>query len=129
MIKLLKKRFSEIENRCYNLKNISYKNYWWRGIKCEWETLDDFIRDMYPTYKEWLELDRMDNNWNYCKENCRWVTHAENCRNRRSNIVYEWKCLTDVCKERWIWLGMVKSRIKKWWSIEDAINIPKNKNR
>ena len=29
-----------------------------------------------------LDLDRRDNNGNYCPENCRWITHQENCLNK-----------------------------------------------
>ena len=32
---------------------------------------------------EGKELDRIDNNGNYEKSNCRWITHQENLNNRR----------------------------------------------
>jgi hypothetical protein len=41
---------------------------------------------MFTGYEESLQLDRIDNDKGYCKENCRWVTCKENCNNRRTNI-------------------------------------------
>ena len=33
-------------------------------------------------YSSELEIDRINNNGNYCPENCRWINHRENCLNK-----------------------------------------------
>jgi hypothetical protein len=55
-----------------------------RGILiCErWKDIRNFIEDMYPTFKEGLTLDRIDNNGNYEPSNCRWATWSEQNRNK-----------------------------------------------
>lgn len=74
--------------RCYNINRKDYKYYGERGIKVDsrWASFENFINDMYPTFKEGLTLDRVDNNKGYSKENCRWATKTMQSRNRR-NIV------------------------------------------
>ena len=78
-----------IISRCNNPKNHAYGNYWGRGIKCEWNNVEEFVRDMWEWYKKWLSIDRIDVNWNYCKENCRWVDRLTQQNNRRDNIYIE----------------------------------------
>lgn len=74
--------------RCYN-KNIKhYQNYGARGIGVcpEW-------RESFVVFKDWafangytdrLTLDRIDNDGNYCPENCRWATMKEQSANKRA---------------------------------------------
>lgn len=45
-----------------------------------------FYNDMKVGYKPGLQIDRIDVNGGYCKENCRWLTVTENSRNKRNTI-------------------------------------------
>lgn len=79
-------RYDKMIQRCYNPKNERYKYYGGRGIKvCDsWlESFNNFLRDMESTFRDGLELDRIDNNGNYEPSNCQWTTHSKNMINRR----------------------------------------------
>lgn len=119
-----------IKGRCSNKKNPAYKNYGGRGIKCERWTFKEFIEDMRPSYSHWLTIERIDNNWNYSKENCRRATRQEQARNRRTSLVieYRWetKILKDWCTELWLNYERTRQRIKRYnYTIENAFNKPK----
>ena len=73
--------------RCNNPKDRNYHNYGGRGIKvCKrWENFELFLKDMGEPPKG-MTLDRKNNDKGYSPSNCRWVTAAEQCRNRRVNV-------------------------------------------
>ncbi len=78
--------------RCYNPKNGSYPNYGVRGISVcsEWlEGFENFFKDMGFKPSPIHSIDRVDNDGNYCKENCKWSTPKEQYLNRRARS--EWK--------------------------------------
>lgn len=69
--------------RCRNPKSTSYRWYGGRGISFDprWDKFNNFYEDMGER-PEGMTLDRIDNDGDYSKENCRWVSHKENCQNR-----------------------------------------------
>jgi hypothetical protein len=95
--------YSNMKMRCYNTKAAGYKNYGGRGITvCDrWlESTQNFIEDMESGYSEGLQLDRVDNNKGYCKENCRWVTKTQNSYNRGADKGSSSKYKGVTCRAR-----------------------------
>lgn len=102
------KIYHNMKTRCFNQKSERYKDYGERGIKICDEWLGKFVGfnnfcdwAFKNGYNENLTLDRIDNDGNYCPENCRWVDMKTQRRNSRNiiniTIGNETKCLKDWC--------------------------------
>lgn len=76
--------WTNMKTRCDNPNSTQYKYYGGRGIAycIEWRLFTNFYADMFASWQEGLELDRKNSNGNYGPDNCRWVTHQEQCLNR-----------------------------------------------
>ncbi len=80
-----------MQNRCNNTCHKQHKNYGGRGISVLWESFVEFKHDMYSSYlnhcalhgEKRTTIDRVDNDGNYCKENCRWASYKKQGANRR----------------------------------------------
>jgi len=74
-----------MKKRCINKNDTHYADYGGRGIGYSetWEVFENFYEDMGDLYADDLELDRIDVNGNYCKENCRWVNGGVQSHNQR----------------------------------------------
>lgn len=102
----LGKVYQSMLSRCNKPHHKSYHRYWWRGIAVERNSFEEFYNDMWPLYithweKYWYgvktcQLDRIDNNWNYSKKNCRFVSCAENANNKETSrkFLYNWEELS-----------------------------------
>ncbi len=88
--KTLANVWSHCKERCHNPKNRQYPDYGARGIYvCDEWRYDSVAFTSWALdngYKQGLELDRRDNNGPYAPWNCRFITKAENARNKRNSI-------------------------------------------
>lgn len=80
--------WSMMKQRCTNKNHKYYPLYGGRGISfCDrWAVFENFLEDMGQA-PEGMELDRIDNNLGYSKENCKWSTRKEQMRNTRTNSI------------------------------------------
>lgn len=126
------KIWQAIHQRCRNPNIPRYKHYGKRGINvCErWNQFENFFEDMGETYSDDLTIDRIDNDGNYCKENCRWSNYEQQANNTSRTIYLEFenkrKALSVWCRERHMNYAAVLWRIKNGWSATDALTTPFN---
>jgi hypothetical protein len=127
--------WSRMKQRCNNPKDPKYHRYGGRGIKvCErWEnSFKNFLFDMGRRPSKRYSIDRIDNDGNYEKANCKWSSAKAQARNTRTNVWIEINgvrlCLEDWCTTlgvpRWKPYEMARSRDgipAKFPSIEAAI--------
>jgi hypothetical protein len=104
------RKWCNMHDRLNRKKGKDYKNYSKRGIKCLWKTYEHFKEDMFPSYlvhlekfgKEETTLDRIDNNGNYYKQNCKWSTRKEQALNRTTSVRYKYDSLKNKTRKNYV---------------------------
>ena len=124
--------------RCYYSSTNQYKNYGGKGIKVcdEWQHIEGFInfynRAINNGYSDELTLDRIDNEKDYCPENCKWSTLKEQSNHRTNNVFYTYKGKTKTskqwCDEYGISQTTLNDRLKRGWTLEQALTISTSGN-
>lgn len=119
--------------RRQDMKNRLKRNASYKDKRCLRKDFSEFYVDMYDEFVEHYvlygkrntTLDRIDTNWDYCKENCRWATPLQQSQNRNYNVNYtiKWEthCLTEWLRITWLSFYGFKSKIEllKEWKITE----------
>ena len=115
--------------RCYGEFGADYKDYGGRGIKvCDsWLVFKNFWRDMGDAPKG-LTLDRINNDEDYSKENCRWANQTTQTRNARSNVMNfyfgDLLCISEASQKFCIHYNTLRARLAAGEDPESAATRP-----
>lgn len=118
--------------RCTEPNHSSFVNYGGRGIVVsdDWLSFMNFFKDMGQRPNN-CELDRIDNDGPYSKNNCRWVSRSQNNRNKRTNrlltVFGETKCCADWLEDSRCAAQNKKTlekRLRLGWTDEEAVTKP-----
>ena len=116
--------WAAMKRRCDNKNRPEWPNYGGRGISyCErWAKFENFLEDMgRRPHKH--SIDRIDNDGNYSKDNCRWATTADQMNNTRANRYVIFKgdkiLLKDAASISGITLSTVYRRIGRGLSEDE----------
>lgn len=126
--------WANMKKRCDNSNQPEFKNYGGRGITYDsnWSSFKNFKSDMSHGYSKELTLDRIDNNGDYTKDNCRWVTRKVQCNNKRNNRMLTHKGETMNLTQWAKYLNIKKSTLSMrfyafHWSVEKCLTTPVRK--
>lgn len=119
-------------SRCENPNDKKYYRYGARGIKVcpEWHDFNNFSAwsDSVGGRPEGFTLDRINNDGDYCPENCRWASSFQQANNKSSNIVLEFNGKSQTLKEWSVETGLkwslLHNRYLRGWSVEDMLTTP-----
>lgn len=122
--------WASMKSRCYCRRDSAFRRYGAHGIGvCErWHKFEAFLEDM-GVRPPGATLDRIDNEKDYSKDNCRWATRKEQARNRRCmkyiTINGVTKLRIEWAEDRGIDPELVAERVRLGWTEAEALGIPR----
>ena len=113
--------------RCQNPNTVMFNDYGGRGIRVDpvWNDFEQFRKDMEPTWKKGLSLDRIDNHGPYSPVNCRWATLKEQANNTRRSrrLTFQGETLTMAqwAEKLGLNYNTLDKRLKIGWPLDRAL--------
>jgi hypothetical protein len=131
----LYRKWVDMKTRCYNKNYKNHNRYGARGIAIQesWMEYDNFYKDMIAKFERAVAsgtkkptLDRKDNDAGYTKNNCRFITQAEQNLNYSRNRILEKDGRKQTLKEWSDELGIPSDRIyarinRLGWTAQKAL--------
>lgn len=125
-----------MRDRCRPGHSIAY----WHGdrgisVCSEWNDYKTFAKWAKENgYNDTMSIERINNDGNYCPENCKWIPRSLQARNRRTTLYVNYlgcdMSLAEACEIAGMPYKQVFSRIKYMdWPVEKALSIPINETR
>lgn len=115
-----------MKKRCLNRTHPSFKDYGGRGIGiCDrWMVFENFLADMGES-PPGLSLDRINNEFGYSPENCRWATMPEQNNNKRGNTILSFRGESMTISQWATRTGIkdctISERLRHGWSVERTL--------
>lgn len=124
--------WSNMKQRCINPKGTMFEYYGGRGIAVCPDWLNSFSSfqnwALSSGYTDELTLDRLDNDGDYCPENCHWIPMFEQAKNRRNihNLTFNGKTMsvTEWGDVTGFGYHVIKDRLRHGWSVERTLTEP-----
>jgi hypothetical protein len=122
--------WASMKRRCCRPSSQDYKNYGGRGITvCErWLEFENFYEDMGDRPSNQYSIERIDNDGDYCLDNCKWILTSNQAKNRRTNrrLSYngETRIVVDWARHLNMNVHTIYSRLNRGWSIADTLTRP-----
>lgn len=117
--------------RCNNPNNNRFSYYGARGIRVCAEWANDFaafLAHIGPRPSPQHSVDRINVNGNYEPGNVRWASRVEQCRNKRSNVVVEFRgerrCISEWAECTGLPYYTVQRRLSWGWPVDAALTLP-----
>lgn len=130
------KIWTAMRYRCNSPSETSYPNYGGRGIRvCErWErSFEAFLQDMGPRPSPKHSIERINNGGHYEPGNCRWATPMQQGNNKRNNRIItigdRSQTMAQWAREIGVTPQFISGRIRKGWTEQDAVTVPKGVER
>ena len=128
--------WKNMKRRCYDPTNKRAKFYLEKGV-----TVCDEWRNDYSAFRNWalkngykkgLTIDRINNDGNYCPENCRWATAKIQANNQSRNrlLTYNGETLTmsEWADKLGITYGTINHRVQRGWPMTRIVNTPQRRH-
>ncbi len=132
------KTWVSMNRRCNDKNGNRWERYGGRGIRCEWKDFNSFKKDMFKAYERHVnkhgekktQIDRINFDKNYYKENCRWRTPQQQSNNKSNNVLITFKnktkTIAEWSRETGISYSVLYRRYREDWTANKLLNTPIN---